>query len=302
MSLQNQPNMESQAEGMPLAHVSHSRRKFLVQAGAVSLPVVAAMKSGDAWGCVPLNCTGGDGSLSGTRSAVASAKKLADYSKISPIFESVDTIIKVVKVDLGYNTGSSIDGYLWTHYKTLASRVLKSGQYQYPLIVSTASRTSLTNLTSSTLNTWASSCNSLSASDKLYNTNGSKIKLTTSAPLITPLQYSGVLIHGNTTMNQFFPNIGSGRTVLQCLGSADPFEKYITAAFIGSIWQNCYIWRTSYATGSVAQHKFNCYPTTEELMATYKNVVTLNPKLKNITVQQALLDMALVFKAYTKTV
>lgn len=300
MSLQNQPNMESQAENMSTAHVSHSRRKFLVQAGVVSLPVVAAMKSGDAWGCVPLNCTGGEGSLSGTRSAVASAKKLTDHTKISPIFESVATIIRVVKEDLGYNAGSAIYGYLWTHYMSLASRVLQSGKYKYPLVHSSASRTSLTNLTASALNSWATACNNLAASSRLYNTSGNVVKLSSSAPLITPLQYNNVLIHANTPMQQFFGNIAPGKTVLQCLEGSNPFDKYVTAAFIGSIWQNCYIWRTSYASSSVSRHKFNCYPTTAELMATYNNVVTRNPQLKGITKETALLDMGLVFKAYTK--
>lgn len=300
MSLENQPNMESQAENTAPAHVSHSRRKFLVQAGAVSLPVVAAIKSGDAWGCVPLNCTGGEGSLSGTRSAVASANKLTNYTKISPIFESVATIVEVVKEDLGYNANGSIKGYLWTHYRSLASKVLKSGSYSYPLVNSSASRASLTNLTSATLNSWATSCNNLSSSNSLFNTSGSQVKLTTGLPLITPLQYDHKLIHGNTQMKQFFDNIAPGRTVLQCLEGSDPFEKYVTAAFIGSIWQNCYIWRTSYASSSIAKHSFNCYPTTAELMATYNNVVTRNPQLKGITKDQALLDMALVFQAYTK--
>lgn len=301
MSLQNQPNMESQAENTPEQRVSHSRRKFLVQASAVSLPMIAAMKSGDAWGCVPLNCEKGEGSLSGTRSAVASASKLQDYRQISPIFESVDTIIRVVEVDLGYKAKDSIPGYLWSHYRNLATRSMEKKTWVYTLVRDDLSRSDITKVTKSHLASWSSACKQLSTDGLLYNkSTGAKVKFYPNWPLITPLEYNGVLIHGETKMSQFFPNIPTSMTVLSCLRSNDDFYKYVTAAFIGSLWQNCYIWWTGYASTDVKNHKFDCYPLVTELMKSYDNVRYRNPKLRNITESQALLDMGRVFRAYTK--
>lgn len=51
-----------------------SRRKFLTKVGVGSLPVIMSVKSGSAWGCINLECTPGQVNLSGTSSAIASAK------------------------------------------------------------------------------------------------------------------------------------------------------------------------------------------------------------------------------------
>jgi len=51
-----------------------SRRKFLTKVGVGSLPVIMSVKSGSAWGCINLECTPGQVNLSGTSSAIASAR------------------------------------------------------------------------------------------------------------------------------------------------------------------------------------------------------------------------------------
>ncbi len=93
-----QGQMEQQPERN--AHKAFSRRKFLLQASAVSVPVVLSLKSGKAWGCVELNCTPGETSLSNSGSAVASAtseKNPNAYER--PQWSSMSQIISAFNVD-----------------------------------------------------------------------------------------------------------------------------------------------------------------------------------------------------------
>lgn len=96
-----QAQMDQQPERS--AQKALSRRKFLLQASAVSVPAVLSLQSGKAWGCVELNCTPGETSLSNSGSAVASAtsedKKNA-YER--PQWSSLDEIQKAFYDDYDY--------------------------------------------------------------------------------------------------------------------------------------------------------------------------------------------------------
>ena len=286
-----------------------ARRKFLTQAGIGSLPVLMSLKSGDAWGCVPLNCTGGDGNWSGTASAVASVQK-KEIKDIVPIFDSVATIIRVVQLDLGVvskdvNTGG-MTGYLWDH---LRSARYKNSNNKFQLFRQRGAV--LGNLTAAQVNTLVTRCEAQSPLNNLYfsknySTDNSPPlssappRLTLAAPkrpLLKPIIYEGKVICSNTKMSDFFPQMTT--TLLACLNSDNPFEKYVTAAFVGALWQNAYIWDTDYAGSAKSAHKPNCYPTIEVLMRAYRNVIA-NASARNITPYEASMDMGRMFQAYTK--
>ena len=67
------PAVSAQSADTP-EQLKLSRRKFLTTVGVGSLPVIMSVKSGSAWGCINLECTPGQVNLSGTSSAIASAK------------------------------------------------------------------------------------------------------------------------------------------------------------------------------------------------------------------------------------
>lgn len=277
-----------------------TRRKFLTQASVASLPVLMSLKSGDAWGCVPLNCTGGDGNWSGTASAVSSVKQRATGDgTITPIFDSIATIINVVRADIGIYAAST-NGYLWDHVRTL--RYKKNGSY---IEVFKLYQSSMDLLNVANINSWITKCQTLSTNSALYkDTSGGKFTISPSTPLRKPIIYDNVVICANTKMSLFFPLMSSGKTLWQCLNSTANtdlaiFEKYVTAAFVGSLWQQAEIWSTPYASGVKSQHKPNCYPEISVLRQAYNNVIA-NAPARKITAAEAAADMGRMFKAYTK--
>lgn len=291
-----QGQMEQQPERN--AHKAFSRRKFLTQASVVSLPVLMSLKSGDAWGCVPLNCTGGEGSWSSTASAVSSVKEReTGDGTISPIFDSVATIIKVVKADLGVVADGS--NFLWDHVRTLRYKKTVNKKVSYPLVYKDI-KSAIDLMTAEDVASWISKCQGYSNNNRLYSNSGSTLfKISGSNPLIKPMIYDGVLICADTEMSQFFSEMSSGITLLQCLSSGSEFEKYVTAAFVGSLWQKAEIWSTPYAGSVKSKHKPNCYPEISVLRQAYANVIA-NAPARKISDSEAAADMGRMFKAYTK--
>jgi hypothetical protein len=275
-----------------------ARRKFLTQAGIGSLPVLMSLKSGDAWGCVPLNCTGGDGNWSGTASAVASVQK-KEIKDIAPIFDSVATIKEVVRLDIGILVNNT-NGYLWDHVRTLRCKKTTSSGTTYPLVYQGLKAT-LGELTATDIATWASRCVTHSANQQLFNNSSgtSRFTISASTPLRKPITYKDTVICATTPMKTFFPLMN--KTLWDCLNSstATDLERFVTAAFVGSLWQTDAIWTTPYASGVKSKHKPNCYPEISVLMAAYTNVIN-NAAARKITATEAGADMGRMFKAYTK--
>lgn len=303
MNQQNEAQ-QAQTEQQPelKAQNALSRRKFLTQASVASLPVLMSLKSGDAWGCVPLNCSGGEGNWSGTASAVSSLKQReTGNGTISPIFDSVATIIKVVKADLGILVEGT-HGYLWDHIRTLRFKTTNTnGVPSYPLVLTELNKTT-SQMTADGIDTWISRCQTHSNNSNLFSRGGSnptRFTISPSTPLRTPIVYKGVVICATTPMRQFFPQMRSGMTLWQCLMSGNDFEKYVTAAFVGSLWQQAPIWSTPYANGVKSRHKPDCYPDISVLMQAYANVIA-NAPARKITDAEAAADMGRMFKAYTK--
>ena len=198
-----QAQMDQQPERS--AQKALSRRKFLTQASVASLPVLMSLKSGDAWGCVPLNCTGGDGNWSGTASAVSSVKQReTGDGTINPIFDSLYTIKRVVKFDLGLSVESTL-GYLWEHIRNLTYKTKINGSYVYRYVYLDV-QSDLSKFTAANIKKWADDCAMHSGDKNLYNgTNKpSLFTISASSPLRKPLvfRHNGVdyIICSNTEM------------------------------------------------------------------------------------------------------
>ncbi len=101
-----QGQMEQQPE--PSAKKALSRRNFLTKVGVGTLPVVLSVQSGSAWGCIKLDCSPGAINLSGTSSAVASAKQSSvNGSYVLPKWPKRSEIMRICAVDF--------DRYLISH-------------------------------------------------------------------------------------------------------------------------------------------------------------------------------------------
>lgn len=271
-----------------------SRRKFLTQAGVGALPVLLTMKSGDAWGCVGLECTYGDTNLSGTKSAVMSVQtQQGSGNYVIPVWSSISLIKDVVKKDFGRNIGGYA-GYLLSHY-----------DFGYKKVVVKKGKVSTTTyeLLSGTVQTeaqWYQAAKNLgeefyiraSATSSTYN------KFKDSRGLIRPVVYNDKIITGQTNMGTFFPKMGS-ITLWTALNSGNDFQKYVSAAFVGSIWQQHSIWTQAYSQN--IKHNPYCYPKTEEILKAYNTVVEINSKTHPRGVEGALSDMGILFKMYTKS-
>lgn len=92
-------NNLTSAEQTP-SNVQMSRRNFLTKVGVATLPVVASVQSGSAWGCISLDCTPGAINLSGTSSAVSSAVGHSQTTKyLAPKWPTPEEIMKICVVD-----------------------------------------------------------------------------------------------------------------------------------------------------------------------------------------------------------
>jgi hypothetical protein len=263
MNQQNQPTKDSNVEttSPELSQQSASRRKFLVRASVASLPVVASMQSGSAWGCIKLNCIPGEASLSNSASKVQSvASRTQGY--IVPKWSTIAEIKDILVTDF--------DGYLQSTFScSLYSK--KSNSY---LIAKTRSP----------LSTWKGKVLNVTCYYKSNNTY-----YTYTDTKLEPASYNDVLIDSTTNMGQFFPDMGT-ITVANALNSSNDFIKYVTAAFIGAVWESHPEYTKRFTT--------KCYPEASEIIRSYNLV-----KDRVVDgVRVGLLDMGRLFKLYTKTV
>ncbi len=274
-----------------------SRRKFIMTAGVSSLPVMMSLKSGDAWGCVGLDCTAGTGNYSGTRSAVLSAQKTKGSSYVVPKWDTISNIKKVVTVDFGRKVTTEYYGFLLNHYDFAC--YLDGSKYV---------RISDTN---KSISSWKSVATHYMNKDGLYIVRGGKVEsfkewTDTSGrkyPLILPAHYDNTVLTGQTKLNSIL-NLTSrlNKTIIEALNlpdGVDDFAKYFTAAFVGSVWESHPIWATGYP-GAVKNTR--CYPKPAELKTALQNVITINSKTHKDGVDGALNDMGTLFRMYTKTV
>lgn len=263
-----------------------TRRKFLLTAGVSTLPVMMSIKSGDAWGCIGLDCTSGTGNLSGTRSGVLSAKANQQQNYIIAKWDTISNIQKIVTVDFGRNVTTQYPGFLLKHFDT--ARYMKNGR---KVLIKNDFKTE---------SEWYNKAQACLAANQLY-IGSTKFSETTDRQnriygLIRPATYNNIIITSQTNMGDFFSEM-SGITVWNALQSSNDFVKYVTAAFIGSVWESHSIWQTGYP-GSVVNTQ--CYPKPDELLAAYRNVINRNANEHPRGLSGAIYDMGQLFKLYTK--
>lgn len=248
------------APSQELNQQAASRRKFLVRASVASLPVVASMQSGSAWGCIKLNCIPGEASLSNSASKVQSvASRTQGY--IVPKWSTIAEIKNILVTDF--------DGYLQTTFK----RNLYSQKSSSSLIAKTRNP----------LSTWKSKVVGVTC----YYVSNSTFYTYTDTKIV-PAAYNEVLIDSTTNMGQFFPDMGT-ITVANALNSSNDFIKYVTAAFIGAVWESHPEYTKRFTT--------KCYPEASEIIKSYNLV-----KDRVVDgVRVGLVDMGKLFKLYTKT-
>lgn len=236
-----------------------SRRKFLLQASAVSVPAVLSLKSGKAWGCVELNCTPGETSLSNSGSAVASAT--SETSKTAyqrPQWSSISQIISAFNVDFE-------DWLLSTYWATLCTVETKkqSGKtyYRYTKLScdmynfnswwnQVKKGSSAVIVTNSPTSTLAANKQWVTTKPVNYNKNSSRM----------PANFSSVLVKGDTDASKVCPGmIGKVGSILK---GGDCPEKYAIAAIIGAIWERHPEYTSRYGTDK-------CFPEPQELINAY---------------------------------
>lgn len=244
-------NSEKQMESKPTL----SRRKFLVRAGAGSLPVVMSLQSGSAWGCIELNCTPGQTSLSASGSQVASVtanKTVAPYKR--PQWSSLNEIISAFNVDF--------DGWLLeTYKKTLCRRQATktkdaSGRtlYSFTAISKTSFPTWWTNVRAGGNNvplyTNAPGTKCIASSSVTYSKSNSR----------QPANYNGFIVVSNTNCADICPGM-SGK-VGAVLKGTDCADRSVIAAIVGSIWERHPEYVLRYG-------EKKCFPETSVLVSAY---------------------------------
>ncbi len=226
-----------------------SRRKFLLQASAVSVPAVLSLKSGKAWGCVELNCTPGEVSLSNSGSQVASVSEGPNKVYERPQWSSISRIISAFDADF-------CDWLLSTYYASLCTYTTKkqgkTTYYKYDKL--TCGMYDFDNWwnkvkkgSSTAVVTNSSTTNWVTTSPKSYNKSNSRM----------PGNYKNVLIKHDTDANKVCPGIlGKVGDVLK---GRDCPEKYAMAAIIGSIWERHPEYIARYGSDW-------CFPSPQELI------------------------------------
>lgn len=238
-----------------------SRRAFLQRVTIAAVPTALSLSSGRAFGCIQLTCTGGEASLSNTASHVASvAAEQQNY--IIPVWTSTSEILRIVQVDF--------DNYLQTTFKTpLYRKVNRKG------VKVSCSR--------SDVPAWQN----IVFNKTVYTSESCTQKYTSAKRL--PVNYDKKLVDSNTLMDSFFPEMGAV-TVAKALRSSDPFTKYVTAAFVGALWEAHPEYTLRFGT--------KCYPKIEEIMHAYNTVRNRRDEQGRLV---GLADMGRLFKLYTKS-
>jgi hypothetical protein len=249
-------NSEQQMETKPTL----SRRKFIVRAGAGSLPVVMSLQSGSAWGCVELNCAPGQTSLSASGSQVASVtanKTAAPYKR--PQWSNMSEIISAFNVDF--------DAWLLDTYKKpltyrkLTTQKDSSGRSLY----------SFTAISKSNFTTWWNNVRVGGNTNTLYtNAPGTMCIASSCAPYNKantrqPGNFNGFLVVSNTNCTDICTGMsGKVGTVLKGI---DCPERSVIGALIGSIWERHPEYIARYGDKK-------CFPEPSILVAAYTKAKT----------------------------
>jgi len=248
-------NSEKQMESKPTL----SRRKFLVRAGAGSLPVVMSLQSGSAWGCVELNCTPGQTSLSASGSQVASVtanKTAAPYQR--PQWSNINEIISAFNADF--------DSWLLATYNKVLTTRSSNGKDSSGRKLYTFTTLSKTNYT-----TWWD-CVRAGGNNTVVYTNApgtsciaSGCKTYDKTTTREPGNHNGFVVVSNTNCGDICPGMsGKVGTVLK---GVDCVDRSVIAALVGSIWERHPEYIARYGNKK-------CFPEPSVLTAAYAKAKT----------------------------
>lgn len=256
MNLQNQDVTNNTAEPSPdqLTTAAASRRKFLVRASAASLPVIASVQSGSAWGCVELTCSKGTQTLSTGGSAVASAvanKSTAYTSANKPNWSSLTTITNVVNADYKSYLLTNFTGKTWYS----GSSKLRFNQSTNCQLWLTRAAAKVYNATSSTKPIVRAGFTP-SALQTAYKNNCQLIAPGFYDP--TPPSLAGTYstnvmwVNGDTALSSIFQGVSDIGSTIGSFASSK--YKFVVAAFIGALWERHPEYRLRFPTKPI------CYP------------------------------------------
>lgn len=287
MNLQNQHETDNTAEQTSdkLTTAAASRRKFLVRASAASLPVIASVQSGSAWGCVDLKCTPGQAALSTSGSAVASAvaNKVANYPA-RPQWSQFGTIDLVISED--YNK------YLVNTFfrkKTLFVGTV-AGKRTAINDVSTKCKDWLDLVKTNNVYSSQTSTTRLRRNDS-YDSTATRAAYGNGTRIVVPGFYdpsimpegsfsSSVMWILSSTKFQDIFNGNFNGTVGLYKDSSYPF---IAAAFLGAVWERHPEYKLRFKNRKL------CYPTPQEIVNKFKSLKTAQQRK----------DMETLFEYYT---
>lgn len=266
MNPQNQDVTTTTAEHSSdqLTTAAASRRKFLVRASAASLPVIASIQSGSAWGCVDLKCTPGQTALSTSGSAVASAQasKAHDYLANKPKWSTFTVIDAVVKQD--FDSYLLTTDFLKPYYTKKQTNTLFQGSKSITPVNLSAWLLSAQNSTvyTRTNSTWKVKTRTNRTSTDIFNAYGCNTKLVWPAFFKPSAIENPILIIGSTPLSAIF---GVGVTGTIATFSTSNF-KYIAAAFIGALWEEHPEYKMAY------KGRQPCYPSSKAIVDKFKSM------------------------------
>lgn len=267
MNLQNQHETDNTAEQTSdkLTTAAASRRKFLVRASAASLPVIASVQSGSAWGCVELTCSKGTQTLSTGGSAVASAvanKSTAYTNANRPKWSSFTTIDSVISADYNsYLISGFFTGKTWYVGSTTNQRV--------KITSSTSCRSWLTNVASGNVYSSQTSTSLITRKDNYSNTQTSSAYGNNTRIIVPGFFDPNPIGKGTYSNSVMWILSGTSFTKIfklapEFIGTVGAYKSskypYVAAAFIGALWERHPEYRLRFA------NKPLCYPAPEEIV------------------------------------
>jgi hypothetical protein len=306
MKQQNQVQDDQQSQSS--TNKALSRRKFLLQATAVSVPAAMSLKSGNAWGCVKLNCAPGEESLSNSGSQVASVTEGPNKIYERPRWPTMGNIRYAFEQDFII--------YLMGTYNEVKSKGLatckksvkqttkvtydKKGRRIEETVYETVYVYTPLPFDTHTIPWWEAASTwdwdhqqlikkSRSNQTTIYVTRGfsdfnKELKAMSSrcyeynkSSTLLPAMYKrpgevgqGTVISNFTPANVFSSNLPS--TPIGTLIYGESLASYVVAAIVGSMWERHPSYKGAFDSTNPNRGNY-CFPSPEELIAAYDKVV-----------------------------
>lgn len=270
-----------------------SRRKFLLQATAVSVPTVMSLKSGSAWGCVKLNCAPGEESLSNSGSQVASVTEGPNKIYERPRWPTMANIRYAftedfVKYLLGtYNEvknrklaictpgkKSVKQGSKWVEVKTYTFTALPFADLQIPWWEAASKwdwSPSLVKVFNRSPGVTVYTVGNTSNLDKVFETtNNLGFGTYNKDNTLMPAMFNGTVITDTTPANVFSKKLPT--TKLGTLINGNTLDSYVVAAIVGAMWERHPSYKGQFDATNPNRGDY-CFPSPEELIAAYEKVI-----------------------------